>query len=106
MAGGEDGADGVGDDTELRRFSDVELLEKSRRIQGELSGGIERRLKDRGAKFRRLLDAIVREIDRRKAATVRFFFSSFFLCCKLFSWCAVRGLKIQSLPGALQLGHD
>uniref|UniRef100_A0A0E0E225 Ubiquitin-like protease family profile domain-containing protein n=1 Tax=Oryza meridionalis TaxID=40149 RepID=A0A0E0E225_9ORYZ len=69
MAGGEDGADGVGDDTELRRFSDVELLEKSRRIQGELSGGIERRLKDRGAKFRRLLDAIVREIDRRKAAT-------------------------------------
>ncbi|EEE65745.1 hypothetical protein OsJ_21401 [Oryza sativa Japonica Group] len=54
MAGGEDGADGVGDDTELRRFSDVELLEKSRRIQGELSGGIERRLKDRGAKFRRL----------------------------------------------------
>uniref|UniRef100_A0A0E0LBR1 Ubiquitin-like protease family profile domain-containing protein n=1 Tax=Oryza punctata TaxID=4537 RepID=A0A0E0LBR1_ORYPU len=66
MAGGEDS---VGDDAELRMFSDEELLERSRRIQGELGGGIGRRLSDGGVKFRRLLDAIVREIDRRKAAT-------------------------------------
>ncbi|KAF0931636.1 hypothetical protein E2562_005594 [Oryza meyeriana var. granulata] len=68
LSGGEDGADGVGDDAELRTVPDEELLEKSRRMQRVLGGGIGGNLPDGGAKFRRCLNRILREIDRRKAA--------------------------------------
>ncbi|XP_015694319.1 ubiquitin-like-specific protease 1D isoform X2 [Oryza brachyantha] len=69
MAGASsDGADGAGDDAELRRATDEALLEKARRMQRALDGGIARSLPDNGAKYRRLIAAILSEIDRRSAA--------------------------------------
>uniref|UniRef100_A0A0D9WQ26 Ubiquitin-like protease family profile domain-containing protein n=1 Tax=Leersia perrieri TaxID=77586 RepID=A0A0D9WQ26_9ORYZ len=68
---GDDGADGAGDESELRKLRFEELEEKSRRIQSTLNAGIGRSLPDGGANFRRSLDAVKREIDRRRKAVER-----------------------------------
>ncbi|KAG8075888.1 hypothetical protein GUJ93_ZPchr0006g40858 [Zizania palustris] len=68
-SGREDGAEGGAvDDIYLREQPSYVLLERSRRMQRVLDMGIiTARLPDGGAKYRLLLDNILREIDRRNA---------------------------------------
>ncbi|KAG8075876.1 hypothetical protein GUJ93_ZPchr0006g42740 [Zizania palustris] len=68
-SGRDDGAEGGAvDDIYLREQPSYVLLERSRRMQKVLDMGIiTARLPDGGAKYRLLLDDILREIDRRNA---------------------------------------
>ncbi|KAL5226022.1 hypothetical protein ABZP36_012661 [Zizania latifolia] len=66
-SGRDDGAEGAVDEPNLCKVPDDVLLERSRRMQRGLDGGINTaRLPDGGARYRCLLDGILREIDRRK----------------------------------------
>ncbi|KAG8094381.1 hypothetical protein GUJ93_ZPchr0012g21215 [Zizania palustris] len=68
-SGRDDGAEGAADESNLCKVPYDELLERSRRLQrAGFDGGIDTaRLPDGGAKYRCLLDSILREIDRRKS---------------------------------------